>query len=409
MIELKDGSIWAALRSSNNLLHYATSTDEGETWSESQPLDFRADAPYLLRTHEDIIMLGYRGYNAYGVQFTALRYSLDEAATWGPPISIDTVNGAYTSLVELDDGSVLAVYYEEGAGSDICARVITVTPITVVPNTTPLFDSMESHTPGEGTLVEGSYDWFKGLNGSSPGAHNNAATLDILAGGIGSGTRCAGDDTHTNVWIGSALEFEPISRGVVDVSVLLYEGSANRFVIYIQGDGLMGTGDGHIWLQIYPSAYDRTYSRLTGLGYDQTGEGDDLDGFGWVEVNVNMDFENTNMVTRWRDVDDNTGASPGNWHVMQSASVLPFLAFDYVELTGLTWSEQQYFDNLTVTSTLPPPPTNCAEAIAAGYGLLGDFNKDCRTNLLDMALFAQDWLRCIDPNGDSCEHPWESE
>ncbi|MBN1435836.1 MAG: exo-alpha-sialidase [Sedimentisphaerales bacterium] len=406
VIELADGSLWAAERSSNNLLHYATSIDEGQTWSESLPLDFRADAPYLLRVQDDIILMGYRGYNDYGVQYTALRYSLNEAATWSSPITIDSVNGAYVSMVELNDGSVLAVYYEEGAGSDICARVITITPITVVPNTTPLFDSMESYTTGEGMLVDGSYDWFKGLNGSSPGASSNSAALDIVTGGISSAARCAGNSTHTNTWTGSALEFEPISRGTVDVSVLVYAGYASRFVIYVQGDGLMGSADGYVWLQLYPDAYDRTYSRLRGLGHDISSEGDDIDGFGWVEVDINMDFDNSTIVTRWRDVDDSTGGSLGDWHVMQSANVLPFLAFDYVELTGLTWSEHQYFDNLTVTHTPPAIPTTCAEAIAAGYGLAGDFNDDCRINLLDLAMLAENWLRCIDPTDNSCERPW---
>ena len=34
-------------------------------------------------------------------------------------MQIDTVNGAYPSMVELPDGLVYCVYYEEGKGSSI--------------------------------------------------------------------------------------------------------------------------------------------------------------------------------------------------------------------------------------------------------------------------------------------------
>jgi hypothetical protein len=35
---------------------------------------------------------------------------------------VDDVGGAYPSMVNLKDGSVIIVYYEEGEGSDIRAR-----------------------------------------------------------------------------------------------------------------------------------------------------------------------------------------------------------------------------------------------------------------------------------------------
>lgn len=55
-------------------------------------------------------------------------------ATWSDPIAIDsTYGGAYPSMVNLNDGSVLVTYHEEGAGSydgngsDIRARRIEIT------------------------------------------------------------------------------------------------------------------------------------------------------------------------------------------------------------------------------------------------------------------------------------------
>lgn len=47
--------------------------------------------------------------------------------TWSDPIRIDSYGGAYPSMVNLNDGSVLVTYYEEGSGSNIRARTINIT------------------------------------------------------------------------------------------------------------------------------------------------------------------------------------------------------------------------------------------------------------------------------------------
>ena len=73
--------------------------------------------PYFLRTRDGIILLAHR------LPTTSLHYSLDECQTWSQNVLVDTVGGAYPSMVNLKDGTVLIVYYEEGAGSSIrCKR-----------------------------------------------------------------------------------------------------------------------------------------------------------------------------------------------------------------------------------------------------------------------------------------------
>ena len=52
------------------------------------------------------------------------------------------------------------------------------------------------------------------------------------------------------------------------------------------------------------------------------------------------------------------------------------------------------------------PPANCAEALAAGFSLLADLNSDCFVNLADFAMFASQWLQCIDPSDQDCDEPW---
>lgn len=113
LIELKDGKLYAALRAK---MCYATSDDQGATWTVSKPIGFAGHCPYFLRTKDDIILLAHR------LPSTSLHYSLDECRTWSQNVLIDDVIGAYPSMVNLKDGSVLVVYYEEGAGSNIRAK-----------------------------------------------------------------------------------------------------------------------------------------------------------------------------------------------------------------------------------------------------------------------------------------------
>jgi len=115
VIELADGTLYAAQRPQ---MCFSVSQDRGNTWSVSRPIGFPGHCPYFLRTHDGIILLAHR------VPSTSLHLSPDECRTWSKNIPIDGVGGAYPSMVNLKDGSVLIVYYEEGAGSSIrCKRL----------------------------------------------------------------------------------------------------------------------------------------------------------------------------------------------------------------------------------------------------------------------------------------------
>jgi hypothetical protein len=132
VIELAGGRLWAIQRSSGSPACFSVSDNRGDTWTRSQPLSFVAHSPYLLRVKPDnMVVLGYRGYHTIkgsSAGFTALRCSRDECKTWGDAIVVDDVVGAYPSMVQLQDGSVLIVYYDEGCPSSIRAKRFRITP-----------------------------------------------------------------------------------------------------------------------------------------------------------------------------------------------------------------------------------------------------------------------------------------
>jgi hypothetical protein len=119
VIELRDRTLYAVQRPT---MCSSISKDHGNTWSASQPIGFDGHAPYLHRTLDGIILLAHR------IPSTSLHFSLDECKTWSGNVLVDTLWGAYPSMTNLKDGSVLIVYYEEGANSSIRAKRFRVTP-----------------------------------------------------------------------------------------------------------------------------------------------------------------------------------------------------------------------------------------------------------------------------------------
>jgi hypothetical protein len=120
-ILLRDGTLYAALRGDRVNMHYATSPDLGLTWSPVKDIGFKAHCPHFTRLSNGAIILSHRLPN------TSIHISHDEAKSWQGPFQIDDKIGAYPSTVELKDGSILIVYYEEGANSGIRARKFKLT------------------------------------------------------------------------------------------------------------------------------------------------------------------------------------------------------------------------------------------------------------------------------------------
>ena len=110
IIRLPDGRLFTTLRP---CMCQSYSSDNGHTWTTSTRTGFEGHAPYHLVTRDGLLLCAHRLPN------TALHISTDFGATWKGPFVIDDVIGSYPSMVELPDGTVFCVYYEEGEGSSI--------------------------------------------------------------------------------------------------------------------------------------------------------------------------------------------------------------------------------------------------------------------------------------------------
>lgn len=132
VITLKDGSLFAALRGSIKdtvHMHYAISKDIGKTWSKVNDIGFQGHSPSFTRLKSGAILLTYRAFYddfQHKKGYTGLRISYDEGKTWQGPYRIDVMWGAYPSTIELKDGTILTVYYEEGQRSCIRASRFTL-------------------------------------------------------------------------------------------------------------------------------------------------------------------------------------------------------------------------------------------------------------------------------------------
>ncbi len=123
IVLLGDGNLLCVMRSNrgDNTMWKSISRDGGKTWSKAEPIGFPGHAPYLLKTTSGIVLCAHR------LPGTSLHYSLDDGKTWSENVPVDTVIGAYPSMVEMPDGRILIVYYEEGEGSAIRAQFFTAT------------------------------------------------------------------------------------------------------------------------------------------------------------------------------------------------------------------------------------------------------------------------------------------
>ncbi len=122
-VEAADGTIVAQIRNHNKngageTLH-TESKDGGKTWSVPHSIGVWGLPSFLTRLKDDRLLMTY-GYRRkpFGNQ---ARVSDDNGKTWSDPITIsdDGASGdlGYPSTVQLEDGSLVTVWYEKMKGS----------------------------------------------------------------------------------------------------------------------------------------------------------------------------------------------------------------------------------------------------------------------------------------------------
>lgn len=132
-IETRDGRILGFIRAQGKevtpalTVYQAVSTDGGASWSEMTPLGISGTPPHLLRHSSGAIILSYARREVPCGERAVV--SLDEGATWSEEIVLHSAPNwdiGYPSTVELRDGSLLTVYYQqygEEAFPSLCQTV----------------------------------------------------------------------------------------------------------------------------------------------------------------------------------------------------------------------------------------------------------------------------------------------
>lgn len=116
LVRLPKGRLLMMMRAA---MTSSESSDGGRTWSEPKPVGIAGDCPYLLLTSKNVLLCGIRYCPSKENRSTGVLYSTDFGRTWKGPTIIDSALGAYPSMVELADGRIFVVYYNEGRGSDV--------------------------------------------------------------------------------------------------------------------------------------------------------------------------------------------------------------------------------------------------------------------------------------------------
>lgn len=118
-VEAADGRLVVQIRNHNSANSRETlqseSLDGGKTWSTPHPIGVWGLPSHLLRLKDDRLLMTY-GHRRSPLGNQA-RLSRDHGRTWSEPliVSDDGVSGdlGYPSTVQLDDGSLLSVWYEK--------------------------------------------------------------------------------------------------------------------------------------------------------------------------------------------------------------------------------------------------------------------------------------------------------
>ncbi len=124
-VQLQDGTLVCHIRTEPNFTTYQTvSFDSGKTWSVPEKiLPDMGGAPCHLFVHSSGVLISLYGYRQEPYEIRAM-FSKDKGKTWDKDntIYVNGVSGdlGYPASVELDDGTVLTVFYAKADVNSPC-------------------------------------------------------------------------------------------------------------------------------------------------------------------------------------------------------------------------------------------------------------------------------------------------
>ncbi len=126
VIELPDGTLLGAIRAEGAAItpgftiYTTTSKDQGKTWSEWRNIGVSGSPPHLLRHSSGAVICSFGRREAPFGERAVVSY--DNGETWEDEYILDDrAEGGdlgYPASVELDDGSIVTVYYQKAYDND---------------------------------------------------------------------------------------------------------------------------------------------------------------------------------------------------------------------------------------------------------------------------------------------------
>lgn len=126
VVELEDGTLFGAIRAQGQgiwhgfSIYTTVSKDGGRTWSEWKPTNIAGSPPHLLKHSSGALICVYGCREQPFGEFALV--SRDNGETWTERYAIDdrAWDGdlGYPASVEMDDGSILTVYYQKQPGEN---------------------------------------------------------------------------------------------------------------------------------------------------------------------------------------------------------------------------------------------------------------------------------------------------
>ncbi len=162
LVLLADGTLYSVIRSTaGGDYYYATSADDGATWSAVTLMFDASGSPHLLRLHNDWLLLTYRSTTVTNDP-PAVRVSTDDGVTWTDEIAFSNTEGTvswYHEAVEITDGIIGVIYaYQDGSGSGPSQSDLYFLYMMMVAGESPFGDRVDRSLYGQALTVFGGDD-----------------------------------------------------------------------------------------------------------------------------------------------------------------------------------------------------------------------------------------------------------